>query len=130
MKSLYLKMNPTNQYQSPVSQADLSQMITEGQAIQFPKIDHILAHAKNPELSYIYARPELQTSASATANVPQEPTLKKTESSTPKKGRPRDKSKLEGGEKKQGTKIRKSEIYDKYYLDNTRMKKNQSFKKV
>lgn len=48
------EMNPT---QMP-SGINLSSMIPDTQTLSFPKIDHILAHAKHPELSYIYARPE------------------------------------------------------------------------
>lgn len=116
-------------YPSPQNQLDLTQVIPEGQPMQIPKIDHIIAHAKHPEFSYIYARPELQASASAT--IPQPSTPSQNDASTPKKGRPRaDKKQTEGGEKKPGTKMRKNEIYDKYYLDTTKPKKTAPLKKV
>ena len=117
---------PQTNFQSPSHQMGLSQIIPDSQTIQIPKMDHILAHATHPELSYIYARPELQATAASTAQ--ENITSQKFESRTPKKGRPT--KKLMDLVDKKGTKTRKSEIYDKYYLEGNRMKKASVIKKV
>jgi hypothetical protein len=114
-------------YPSPQNQLDPTQGMSEGQPMQIPKIDHIIAHAKHPEFSYIYARPELQASASST--IPQPSTPSQNDASTPKKGRPK-KTTVEGGEKNPVTKVKKSQIYDKYYIDTTKPKKTAPLKKV
>jgi len=119
-------MIPTNQFQASPSLSEHIQATNESQSLQFPKIDHILAHVNNPELSYIYARPELQ--ATATANTLDTSSIvTKEETKTPKKGRPAKNKTAEGGEKKAGTKSRKDmyEKYDKYYLDTTKIKAPQ-----
>jgi len=131
-------MIPTNQIQVSPSPSDQTHTINETQAIQFPKIDHILAHAINPELSYIYARPELQATATANANTPdnvsvatKEEVVKETK--TPKKGRPaKDKKNIiDVSEKKaEAKKPKKADLYDKYYIDTTKIKKTPPPKKV
>jgi len=104
-------------------------MSNESQSMQVPKIDHILAHASNPELSYIYARPELQ--ATASVNSQDATSLIRGDSQTPKKGRPAKGSKgLDTADKKAGIKPRKPDPYDKYYLDNTKPAKKPPPKKV
>jgi hypothetical protein len=115
-------MNPT---QIPGG-INFSQMIPDTQTLSFPKIDHILAHAKHPELSYLYARPEFQASAATSGPDDGENTKggasgKKSKIKIPKKP---------AYEKKNPNKIRKSEIYEKYYIDENRQKKNTPVKKV
>jgi hypothetical protein len=117
-------MNP-NQFQTTPS-VSLANIIPESQTLSFPKIDHILAHAKHPELSKIYARPELQASASASG---QDDPLGLGHPSTGKKTRKNSK-RQSVYEKKSTGKSRKSEIYEKYYLDEARLKKVTPIKKV
>jgi hypothetical protein len=116
-------MNP-NQFQT--SAVNLANIIPDSQTLSFPKIDHILAHAKHPELSYIYARPELQASASASG---QDDPLGKGGPGSGKKTRKNAKRQPVIDKKSTG-KIRKNEIYEKYYLDENRLKKVTPIKKV
>lgn len=107
---------------------NLDQIIPESQPLQFPKIDHILAHAKNPGLSKIYTHPEFQASASA-SELDGLANFGKNTPSSNKKARSKNK-RSHVFEKKSTGKFRKSEIYEKYYLDDTRMKKVTPIKKV
>ena len=120
-------MNPS-QFTSATG-VNLSSIIPETSPVQIPKIEHILYHAKHPELSRIYANPEFQTTLSQSGIDESTPMGKE---STGKNKKTKIKlNRAQIFEKKNPNKMRKNQIYQKYYLDDeARMKKATPIKKV